>query len=720
MDSTCSMDKPHPFDTSFDSIIEYAFDYSKDENLEYLKESDNIFTFLNFLREIWTHMMDSSKCPSLKGESGHKHLPFMSSDSTRKFVSDSILKFLETHREELSPVSRESESPSAGLSNIAQGHLLTCFKLLSSFLMQKHTHSKHSIYALINLVKVLMNMVPSALDLSSSLDFLTDLVKTLSLEDCMVFSEFVVEMTDYFYNQFNDAEMRQSNTRIVQTCEAKLIGLVKLFETTFEQAPGGVDYSTNVFNLRFLLTHSLSTSHLGICNKQSVATEAALVNKMGHEEWSKLDRTATRTRCESISDYEIASYESVASPIRTNMPSNQIYDIKSLLSKSVESFEVENRKCVDKGDKGNVKSVKIPSYEVYSNYCDIYNFIQNPEIILVKTQEYVDDLQKWYNNVLSHINALAETSNNDKITLRMSDFDFNVNVNLVEFDGGISDFVNKSMNLKFWSNFLIFSSLALQTLRVYHKKDESTAYELLKEKCVTVLNSIDKNLWTTMAKISNTAEVARTILQKEQLWMNWKMNGCKDEFNTLTGDELTMVEDNNNFSKDEESGLEDEDGEGELDFVDQNNLLNTLRELEKISYEFGDEDSTIGINYVPVISDMELNKESIYWYIHEEDQTKVEMNCDQQLKRKFEDYCKKLEIDEDPENDIAEPEKSKHNPLFKFRFGRLFGVNHVEKFVEMTNEDIGTGSIESMRRVAKKSKMEEPEEASSKGSKKQQ
>ncbi|UKK00571.2 hypothetical protein MACK_000645 [Theileria orientalis] len=701
MDSTCNMDQLHPFDTSFDSIIEYAFDYSKDENLEYFKESDNIFTFLNFLREIWTYMMDSSQCPSLKGESDYMRLPFMSNDSTRKFVSDSILKFLESHREELSPVSRESEAPSLVLSNIAQGHLLTCFKLLASFLMQKHTHSKYSIYALINLVKVLMNMVPSALDLSSSLDFLTDLVKTLSLDDCMIFGEFVVEMSDYFYNQFNDVELRQANTRIIQTCEAKLIGLVKLFETTFEQSPGDLDYSTNVFNLRFLLTHSLSTSHLGICNKQAVTTEATIVNKMGQEEWNKLERTATRTKCESISDYEIASYESVASPVRTNMPTNQIYDIKSLLSKS------------DKGDKGTVKSVKIPSYEVYSNYCDIYNFIQNPEIILVKTQEYVDELQKWYNNVLSHINTLTETS-------KMSDFDANVDVNLFEFDGGISDFVNKSMNLKFWSNFLIFSSLALQTLRVYHKKDESTAYEMLKDKCVIVLNSIDKSLWATMSKISNTAEVARTMLHKEQLWINWKMNGCKDEFNTLTEDVFTMVEDNH-FSHDNESGVEDDDeeGEGEFDFVEQNNLLNTLRELEKISYEFGDEDSTIGINYVPVISDMELNKESIYWYIHDEDQIKLEMNCDQQLERKFEDYCKKLEIDEDPENDISEPEKSKHNPLFKFRFGRLFGVNHVEKFVEMSNEDIGTGSIESMRKVVKRSKKEEVEEASSKRSKKQ-
>lgn len=82
------------------------------------------------------------------------------------------------------------------------------------------------------------------------------------------------------------------------------------------------------------------------------------------------------------------------------------------------------------------------------------------------------------------------------------------------------------------------------------------------------------------------------------------------------------------------------------------------------------------------------------------------MSCDDQLLMKFNDYCKKLDMDEDPENDISENERSKNNPIFKFRFTRLFGKFHLEKFMEMSRDDLATGSVESMLRALRESKGE--------------
>lgn len=59
-------------------------------------------------------------------------IPFIHSAESRKEVSERILEFLSHFQEE---ATYGSDSSSSGLSYVAQGHVLTCFKILSSFLL---------------------------------------------------------------------------------------------------------------------------------------------------------------------------------------------------------------------------------------------------------------------------------------------------------------------------------------------------------------------------------------------------------------------------------------------------------------------------------------------------------------------------------------------------------------------------------------------------------
>uniref|UniRef100_A0A3B0MFY2 Uncharacterized protein n=1 Tax=Theileria annulata TaxID=5874 RepID=A0A3B0MFY2_THEAN len=665
----------------FDHIIKYSYKYAEDPDFENFKESDKIQLFLKFLSQIWSYLTDSSLYNDLKPKKTHKLVPFMESDSIREQVCSNIFKFLDNYREEVSPNSKDNDSQSL-LTAVAQGHLLTCFKLLSSLIMYNDGElSEFSVYPLTNLVKVFMKLVPSAVDLSTLLDFLTDLVKNLSHESCLVFGNFVVDSTEYFSKIFEELELNPTSQRLLQTCGAKLIGLVKVFESNFDQFLRDPKYSNNLFHLRFLLAICLPISHLGICNRQSVTTEPKPVNKVTQEEWNRLERTTLRSKCESISDYEIATYESLLPSSTTKVPPNQIYDIKSYLN------------IGEKTEKTGFRSVKMPTYEVYSNFCDLYTFLQNPEIILVKTQEYVEELQKNYTKVLSFVNTLAETSNGSVVL--GPDLDFVLD----EFDGGMCEFANKAMDLTFWSNFLVYSCLSFQNLKSFHKKSkESTTYQLLKDRCATVLDNIYKNVWATIFKIRNLAQTTNCLLDKEQHWINWKLNGCSDELEPVNDSKFELVRSEFSFVPDDEDLDEPE--------TEDKSVLTTLRELEKISHKFGDKDSSIGVNYVPMISDMELNKESNYWYIQDSDHDFSKMSCDDQLLMKFNDYCKKLDMDEDPENDISENERSKNNPLFKFRFTRLFGKFHLEKFMEMSRDDLASGSVESMLKAIRETKGE--------------
>lgn len=87
------------------------------------------------------------------------------------------------------------------------------------------------------------------------------------------------------------------------------------------------------------------------------------------------------------------------------------------------------------------------------------------------------------------------------------------------------------------------------------------------------------------------------------------MNGCNDELEPISDSKFELVRSEFNFFP--------EDVELDEPETEDKNVLTTLRELEKISHKFGDKDSSIGVNYVPLISNMELNKESVYWYIQD-------------------------------------------------------------------------------------------------------
>lgn len=222
--------------------------------------------------------------------------------------------------------------------------------------------------ALFNVIEVFMALVPSVIDLSTLMDFLTDFVKALPLQSTKLFAEFIYNRSSFFIKNFKELEISTTNAKIVQTSGAKMIGLIRVFEFYLKEYTT-TDVSVCIFNLRILLSSCLPISHLGLCNRQCVSADFIPLVKVSESEWHKIGKHLFKEKCEGLSEYEINCYEAAA--INTGSaktPQNQIFDIKAMATK----IEVSSAPC---------DSFKTTSYEIYSHYCDVANFIFQPDIV---------------------------------------------------------------------------------------------------------------------------------------------------------------------------------------------------------------------------------------------------------------------------------------------------------------------------------------------------
>ncbi|EKX73794.1 conserved hypothetical protein [Theileria equi strain WA] len=657
-------EKPTLSDSSFNSLITHALNDKNGRKSGSIKESETESELLNFLKQIWTCLTDSSlyKTSEVKFENGPV-IPFMHSEAARELIATQILKFLESYRDE--PLSDSKDTtPIIPLSSIAQSHLLTCFKILVSFIIFNkdcRINVKNVTNGLLNLMDVLLRLVPSAMDLSTLLDFLTDTTKTLPMETAKVFAAYLAKRSEYFKRHFLALEDLPNNRQLIQTSGAKLIGLVKTFESSLSDDLSP-EVSVCIFNVRMMLTYCLPISHLGVCNRQSISQPQEMVEKVSAEEWNVFEKLLLRPKCDGLSDYELGIYESIVSNVSHSKGSNlQIFDINSFASKQ---------------DLGFTESFQIPSYEVYSSYCDILNFISNPEVVVDQDEEYFANLQKLYSCILSHVNSLSEYPSSDK-RLAL----------IMHHTGNPAVFLSNSNNPSFWLCVLLSSSLALQTLKISHKKtgNNETIHSSLSERSASSIESIEKSILHSILRIKELGSMD-AVLSREKEWVLWKQGGCSSSIlDPLTSDEFTTTDSSiPTFSDTEEEETQ------------ISRYVDTLKFLESASSE--QYTPSIGSDYSLVIDDLKLNRQSHSWYLEEIATDEPADTQNEKLKQKLRDYKSKMLMDDDPANDICESERGKNNPLFRFRFAKLFSGNFIEKFMAMSNEDIASGSVDCLLR----------------------
>ncbi|VWU52404.1 conserved protein, unknown function, partial [Hepatocystis sp. ex Piliocolobus tephrosceles] len=92
-------------------------------------------------------------------------------------------------------------------------------------------------------------------------------------------------------------------------------------------------------------------------------------------------------------------------------------------------------------------------------------------------------------------------------------------------------------------------------------------------------------------------------------------------------------------------------------------------------------------NFLLEINKIYLRREAEYWELDENDSITSEKKCENEKKiliekliDKLEDYKKKMNIDNDPINEIEESEKSKNNAVFKFRLSKLFSLKYIDLY----------------------------------------
>ncbi|GIX62645.1 GTP-binding nuclear protein Ran [Babesia caballi] len=650
-----------------DSVIAYALNYEREKEVSDLKDSENVSLVYHFLRHIWTSMTDASLYSALDNASDtHGVIPFLHSTQCRQQVAQRILGLLSHFREEQSEEAAGSgDSMQSTLRNVAQGHLLTCFKILSSFL-QSRKGDEEVLLRLSNatecLADVYMHLIPVGLDLSSFFDLLSDLVKTLPMESAKLFCDFLYKRLAFFRSSFQALEASVENSRMVQTSGAKMIGLVRVLESTLSECADD-DTPTHIFNLRITLTSCLPISHLGVCNRQSISADFVPVSKAPQDEWTRLASLSLRKRVHAISHFEISNYEALAATTGTSFaPTDQLFTLKSLLGRDdCRSETVETMP-------------NMPSYTVYSNYCDLLNFVFNPSVITEKTQDFMDDLQAKFASVAAYIVTLVERPQRCDPPLPWA----------LRLTGSASAFISRCMTIPFWTSFLFASSLALQTLKVSHKRTAptETVYSLLRDKSASSVDAIERTLNQCISKISGLSASLERLLSREKEWVLWKQGGCTaDLFEPVTSDTLTFPQ----FDYAPESDSD----EGELQ-----DIVDVLGELESFSKKGDDGLPEIGANYRLAVDDLCLNRQAKAWFLEGNATDLPAESASDMMRHKLDDYVEKMQMDADPANGIEMSERSKYDPLFRFRFNRLFSAWHVNKYMDLSNEEIASGSLD--------------------------
>ncbi|KJP85550.1 hypothetical protein AK88_04816 [Plasmodium fragile] len=102
-------------------------------------------------------------------------------------------------------------------------------------------------------------------------------------------------------------------------------------------------------------------------------------------------------------------------------------------------------------------------------------------------------------------------------------------------------------------------------------------------------------------------------------------------------------------------------------------------------------------NFLLEINKIYLGRQAEFWELHDTDsvtdlkkKNNEEKILMEKLIDKLEDYKQKMQIDNDPVNEIEESEKSKNDPVFKFRLAKLFIVKYIDLYTIVKDKEFST------------------------------
>lgn len=648
---------------SLDTIVGHALTYEKDKDISDLEVSENVSLVLHFLRHIWAALTDTGLYPSIKRTSVTDYvIPFIHSAESRKEVSERILEFLSHFQEE---ATYGSDSSSSGLSYVAQGHVLTCFKILSSFLLSRKGREEVLLkfnHATMHLIDVFMFLVPHAIDFFTFLDLLNELVKVLPPESTRVFADFLYERMDFLSSNIKELSASPSTSRLLQTSGAKLIGLVRALETSLREVPV-TDESIRIFKLRVLLTGSLPRSHLGVCNRQSSSVKPDPIIPAGQDEWNRLVSLSIRKRSQEISQFELTNYETVAGVSGfSSAMSGQVFDIKALVGRA------DTR--VDPA----ADTLVLPSYTVYCNYCDVLNFIYRPDIITEMTHDQLEELSNKFTSVTNFFMSVVDKPCRCDAKLEW----------VIEFRGHPAYFLAACYNMHFWEGFFCGIALAFQTLKISQKVSAPTesVYSMLREKSSETVDSMEKTFQHCLSRVGGLFARVDRFVNREKEWVMWKQRGCPESVPEPVSDDVLTL-----------PSLPPE-CDYSMDDTDMEQLMEMLEYFEHVSAKDSSGLPEIGTNCRVVVDNLRFDRQAEAWYLPKCSNTADTCTAHEKLCQKLDEYVEKMRMDSDPANGIEESERSKHDVLFRFRFNRLFSVRHLHKYMELSNEELASGSLD--------------------------
>ncbi|KAF8821933.1 hypothetical protein IE077_001346, partial [Cardiosporidium cionae] len=503
-----------------------------------------------------------------------------------------------------------------------------------------------AVYSLCNIFDVCIRLLPNIFDFGSFLDLITEFSKKQNL----ILQE---------YHRLEHSA--KGDKKRMQTIGAKFVGLVKALEerlnTTSEMR--------HIFTLRRLLIQCLPLTHAGVTNKMSIHRAEVV-------EYS-LDSKAVWQ--------ELAIWE--ASSMDSSPPSS------SLLGKPPQSLRSFDMGC---------------PYTVYEAYGSLQAFLQHPALVIERGMEFLKQVYDACCIILRYFSKKKANFNisSDFVSERASATD-------ISSAAAFREAIDESF---FRKEFLMRLCLAFQTMMLPHKKEigESVAlislFDKLEEKGKRLLGELSSQVWKAVQMYGGFEEDLQQLLIKENLWILWKQLGCSDTvLISHHKDQIKAVElDSEEISQSLKNVLllEGADSSAEIkEYAEAQKFLKFFSEWEKTMNGERNEGMDAPSSS-PLVESPQLLREAVEWYISKRTPVSSSYDLDilaNKFSHKLKEYRLKIKDDDDVVNEIEEAEKSKYNSLFRFRLSRLFAMDYLDTYIEMSHADTIDGKTDALVRA---------------------
>jgi len=514
---------------------------------------------------------------------------------------------------------------------------------------------------------ILAELVPSVLDITHLLDFLTEYSDVLPAEDLPAVVDVLEKFSRLFDEHMRDMDFQTRTTQSKKELtnkRAKSVGLAVKLE---ERVQWDIELGSVAFRLRKLLSSFIPIHYPGSVNRSRLKCSFSSADLQSKDDWDVVSGFGSSEREDA-----------------------------SILPNGVGSNNRHMSRVSHSAEEGAITGSE---YKEYLAYHKAGQLLQDPHKVLTvesERQEYLDALQtvvdylKQYeptNCAFDHLDSILQLRQMNILSVSL-----------------FREFIDTPVARE---EFLIRLDLALLSLRTPLRKGEPSPMESYPEKVQRQLERIkliadgirqtppDGEATNKSKRVnakprplkkrepqSSTSNIGLrdVFLDKETISLHWKViEGCTERFTNPRSTDSIHYSDSDPLPVQSSKKRKSDSSQSESNMKKRRARMFRFCEKQKKALRHklsSSQDYRLqcSVDQPPI-----LTRERSYWGLENVTEIDDSASIVRKVCQKFEDYSEKITLDADPDNAVEEEYKILADPIRQFRCQRL--VNYVHNSV---------------------------------------